>query len=238
MTGRSEDYHAALASTSRRQILDALVASTQPLDAAVVAGGLGLHVTTARFHLDQLTDAGLVRRRPSTERRRGRPRMLYSPAGAAHDTDAREQLIEVLAATLAREDHPTDEATSAGRRWADTFDAPAPDDPVSGLVRVLDQIGFDPEPAADASTIALRACPFRSAAREHPEVVCSVHRGLVQRLLENGAGDRAENGADNRSADRPGGGPGDAGPTAQLLPFVEPDLCLITLDQPAPAHRS
>src|SRR5690606_23798249 len=76
MTGRSEDYHAALASTSRRQILDALVASTQPLDAAVVAGGLGLHVTTARFHLDQLTDAGLVRRRPSTERRRGRPRML------------------------------------------------------------------------------------------------------------------------------------------------------------------
>ncbi|MFD2792390.1 helix-turn-helix transcriptional regulator [Promicromonospora vindobonensis] len=208
MTGRSEDYHAALASASRRQVLDALLAAPGPMDAAGVAEQLALHVTTARFHLDQLTDAGLARRRPSAEKRRGRPRILYSAAGAAHDTDAREQLIEVLADTLAREHQPSADATSAGRRWADTFDPPDTDGPVAGLVEVLDQIGFDPELTPDAKTIRLHACPFRSAAREHPEVVCSVHRGLVQRLLES------------------------TGPAPQLVPFVEPELCLVTLDRP------
>jgi predicted ArsR family transcriptional regulator len=208
MTGRSENYHAALASTSRRQVLDALLAASAPLDAAGVAEQLALHVTTARFHLDQLADAGLARRRPSAEGRRGRPRILYSPAGAAHDTDAREQLIEVLAATLAREQQPAADATSAGRRWADTFDAPGADGPVAGLVEVLDRIGFDPEVAPDAHAIRLHACPFRSAAREHPEVVCSVHSGLVQRLLES------------------------TGTASRLVPFVEPELCLITLEQP------
>ena len=208
MTGRSEDYHAALASTSRRQVLDALLAASEPLDAAGVAEALALHVTTARFHLDQLADAGLARRRPSTEKRRGRPRILYAPAGAAHDSDAREQLVGVLADTLAREKDPAADATSAGRRWADTFEASAAE-PVGGLVKVLDRIGFDPEVTLDGQTIRLHACPFRGAAREHPEVVCSVHRGLVQRLLET------------------------AGPAAQLVPFVEPELCLITLDRPA-----
>lgn len=209
MTGRSEDYHAALASTSRRQVLDVLLATAEPLDAAGVAEALGLHVTTARFHLDQLADAGLARRRPSAEKRRGRPRILYAPAGAAHDSDAREQLIGVLADTLARENEPAADATSAGRRWADTFDTPAADGPVGGLVKVLDRIGFDPELTPDGQAIQLHACPFRGAAREHPEVVCSVHRGLVQRLLES------------------------TGPAAQLVPFVEPELCLITLDRPA-----
>lgn len=205
MTERSGDYHAALASPSRRQVLDALLSSSEPLDAAAVAGRLGLHVTTARFHLDQLAAAGLVHRRAGVERRRGRPRLLYAPAGPPRDEDAREQLIQVLAAALAREDDPAADAVRAGRRWAETFDPPGSDDPVPGLVSLLDRLGFAPE--ADADAIRLRACPFRDAAREHPQVVCAVHRGLIEQLLEGAAAQ------------------------VRLVPFVEPELCLVALDR-------
>jgi predicted ArsR family transcriptional regulator len=201
MTTRSESYHAAMASPPRRSVLNALLASPDPLDAAIVAERVGLHVTTARFHLDQLVEAGLARRRPSVEQRRGRPRMLYAPAGAPRDRDAREQLIRVLAGALSRD--PDAEAIRAGRRWAAVFDAPDADDPVPGLVDVLERLGFDPE--RDGAAVRLPSCPFRGAAREHPEIVCAVHRGLVEQLLDGTA----------------------AG--ARLLPFVEPELCLIAI---------
>lgn len=200
----TEGYHAALASPSRRQVLDALVASREPLDATTVADRLGVHVSTARFHLDRLADAGLADRRSVAEKRRGRPRMLYSPAGIPRDEGAREQLIGVLAAALADEPDPAARAVRAGRSWAKGYTLD-PDDPVAGLVGVLDRLGFDAEPDVQAATIRLRACPFRDAARAHPEVVCSVHRGLIDRLLEATSTD------------------------ARLVPFAEPQLCLVTL---------
>jgi predicted ArsR family transcriptional regulator len=205
MIDRSEEYHAALASASRRQVLNALLASSEPLDAAAVAERLGQHVTTARFHLDQLAAAGLVQRRVGAEKRRGRPRLLYAPAGVVRDEDAREQLIQVLAAALAREDDAESDASRAGRRWAETFELPDQDDPVPGLVEVFERLGFEPETDADADSIRLRACPFRDAAREHPEVVCAVHRGLIEQLLAGTA------------------------PDARLIPFVEPELCVVAL---------
>jgi predicted ArsR family transcriptional regulator len=197
---RDDAYHAALASPTRRRVLDALRHSPIPLDASAVAGLLGLHVTTARFHLDQLTAAHLARRSTSAEHRRGRPRVLFAPAGPVRNADAREQLIEVLASAV-REG----EAMDAGRRWADELRIPDASDPAAAVFDILDRLGFAPEAEPAATTIRLRACPFRSAAREHPEVVCTVHRGMVERLLEG------------------------RGPRPGLLPFVEPELCLVTL---------
>jgi predicted ArsR family transcriptional regulator len=208
MIDQSEEYHAALASASRRQVLDVLRAAPEPLDASAVAEQLGLHVTTARFHLDQLTTAGLVQRRVGTEQRRGRPRVLYATAGSVREEDAHEQLIQVLTAALARKEDPDTDASGAGRRWAQIFEMPDPEDPVPGLVDVFERLGFDPEPEPENDTIRLKACPFRGAAREHPEVVCAVHRGLIEQLL------------------------GGSAPQARLLPFVEPELCVVTLAQP------
>jgi predicted ArsR family transcriptional regulator len=211
--GQDASYHAALASRARRQVLEALRSSPVPLDAASVAGSLGLHVTTARFHLDQLAATGLARRSTLAEPRRGRPRVLFAPAGAARDEDSREQLIEVLASAIHGNDDGVQESLRAGRQWADEIGPPDPDDPVRGLIDVLERLGFapdaDPDPDPDAATIRLLACPFRSAAREHPDVVCTVHRGLVERLLDG------------------------TGSEPQLVPFVEPELCLVTLGGPA-----
>jgi predicted ArsR family transcriptional regulator len=207
MINRSGRYHAALASTSRRWVLDALLSSPEPLAAVTVADHLGIHLTTARFHLDQLTAAGLIQRRVDTVKRRGRPRLLYGPAGLARDGDAREQLIQVLVGALAHENSVDADASLAGRRWAATFDPPDPDDPAPGLVEVFERLEFDPDVDTDADTIRLRGCPFRDAAREHREVVCAVHRGLIEQLLD---------GTTRR---------------ARLIPFVEAELCVVTLER-------
>jgi predicted ArsR family transcriptional regulator len=203
-------YHAALAPRTRRRVLDAVVRSEQPVDALTIATALELHVTTVRFHLEQLEVAQLVQRAQRAEKRRGRPRIRYV---AVRAEDSREQLIDVLAGALSqREDGGRARSVEAGRRWAEEF-APrtASDEPGSGngvdtLVAVLDDLGFDPVPV-DESTIELRDCPFRTAARAHPQVVCSVHRGLVEEILEQRGPERHP----------------------KLLPFVQPELCLITL---------
>ncbi len=199
------DDPAASTSPARRRVLSALVESRTPLDAASVAARVGLHVTTVRFHLDQLVAAGAATRRSHAEGRRGRPRILFAPAGPARDENVREQLIEVLATALAHDGDASPEALRAGRRWAGSFDTLDPQDPVPGLVDVLSRLGFGPEPDPGASTIALRSCPFREAARAHPDVVCAVHRGLIDQLCE-GTGHRAE-----------------------LIPFIAPDRCTVSV---------
>ena len=201
---RPEQHRAASPSAAGRQVLDELHAANAPLDAAAVAERLGVHVTTARFHLDRLADAGLARRRTGSEPRRGRPRILYTPTGPERDEESREQLIHVLAGALAAEDTAGTESVDAGRRWADSFEPFTDADPASGVVGVLDRLGFDPD--IHERQIRLRACPFRDAAREHPQVVCAVHRGLIEQLLEP------------------------TGTRARLVPFAEPDLCLVTLE--------
>ncbi|MEV1130744.1 helix-turn-helix domain-containing protein [Agromyces sp. NPDC049794] len=203
------DVHAVLASRSRRQVLHTIERSQEPVDALTIATELGRHVTTVRFHLDQLEAAHLVRRQVGAEPRRGRPRIRYVAASST-EGDSREQLIEVLAQALAERADGRSRSVEAGRRWADALMPAEPEpgdvDDVDTLVRVLDMLGFDPE-VAGGEVIRLRACPFRDAARDHPQVVCSVHRGLIEQLMEHRGSDRR----------------------AELLPFVEPELCLVTL---------
>jgi predicted ArsR family transcriptional regulator len=82
-------------------------------------------------------------------------------------------------------------------------------DAVGELVDVLDSLGFDPEVSGEE--ILMHECPFRSAARERPDVVCAVHQGLVQRMIGRRAPGASE------------------GPGARLVPFVEPELCVVRL---------
>jgi hypothetical protein len=62
---------------------------------------------------------------------------------------------------------------------------------LEALVADLDRLGFDPvvseDPDAEASgdpdvvtaVVAFANCPFAELARDHPDLVCSLHRGLV-----------------------------------------------------------
>ncbi len=47
-------------------------------------------------------------------------------------------------------------------------------------------LGFDPESVVDddGATIAFTRCPFRELAEANPDLVCSLHRGLVEGFAE------------------------------------------------------
>ncbi|HEY6746266.1 MAG TPA: helix-turn-helix domain-containing protein [Mycobacteriales bacterium] len=211
------DAATALASPQRRRLVELLGDGEAARDAHELAAATGLHVSTVRFHLGLLVRAGLVAGRSQPRATAGRPRTVYT-AISRPEQGGYPALARLLAAQLAdTPEERSSRAEEAGLAWAAELtpdsDLPARVDAehaASTVTGMFARLGFDPELAGDETDrqIRLRACPFRDAARVHPEVVCSVHLGLLRGTL-------ARLGAP---------------PTAtRLLPFVEPEQCLAQL---------
>ena len=210
-------------SAQRRRALRALEdlahrSPDQPVSIAAVAAELDLHVNTAREHLDRLVSSGLARRTRLAPSGRGRPGWGYtpsprrSPAAAEYVTLAR-----VLADHVAEHggDVRQDMAT-LGRRWGRSLadadhpaDHAADEQPDDMVVRLLGDLGFDPDVSARTPSVrvSLRRCPILEVARQRPEVVCQVHRGIVEGVLEAK----------------------DAPRDVSLQAFAEPGACLLQL---------
>jgi predicted ArsR family transcriptional regulator len=211
--------HGALAVASRVRLLDALRASERPLDARELATVCGLHVSTVRFHLDVLSEAGLVRSHPEPPRTRGRPRLLYAPASVGDPGTAKPTGYQMLATVLAAHwaETPAERAQRAERAgWAVARERglrprPSPaltaEESVAQVSGLFTELGFEPELAREGRDlqIHLHACPFRAVAQEHPEVVCSMHLGLLRGALAELAAPAT---------------------ASSLRPFVEPHLCV------------
>ena len=218
-------------SKPRRRLLKLLRRSDTPLDVYQLAEVTGLHITTVRAHLDLLAKAGQVTVQKTPRTTPGRPRTVY----AARTEEAPPDGYRPLAALLAAQLGPTPRtrrrrAEKAGRDWATTL-IPATnitnlDETAHRIVDLFTEMNFDPEladPAPDTGEreIRLRACPYRDVAREHPDVVCAIHLGLLQGALTQ---------------------LGNPPTTVRLVPFVKPHLCLAYLtpdhadtDVPRPA---
>ena len=218
--------------------MQALRAGAGSLDVQAIAEQVGLHTNTVRSHLDQLMDAGLVESAVQERTTPGRPRLLFrataTPGAGAEGSY--KVLAEVLASGIRDgEPAPGAVAAQAGRRWGQSLERQggASAEPLDSgraidrIVALLDDVGFAPRvsnataartlsgatgnAAGNATVIELHQCPFYDIAREHTDVVCAVHLGLIQ-----GALDQMQ-----------------APPSSvRIEPFVRPDLCLV---QMAPA---
>lgn len=211
--------HRALSSPVRSQIVDVLRVGEAAQDVQMLADHLGLHVNTVRAHLTLLENAGLVASEPEERDRPGRPRLVYRATGAADDLGegaGYRFLAQILAGHLAATaTDPSQAAEQAGAAWGHflvrrppPFSSITPDEAIEHIVGLLTDFGFLPElddQAPDAPRILLRRCPFLDVARDHPEVVCSIHLGLMRGALD-------ELGAAVEATD--------------LLPFVAPNLCV------------
>lgn len=207
----------------------------QPHSAREIAEHLGVHITTARFHLDLLIDAGIVQTQ-SIRSGVGRPHKVYSvrPGSlrAASSEQSYRRLAELLADSLAAGQHTTPE--DAGAAWGRSKTAAVlgagTGDParssgqwigkIGQMVDVLQEWGYTPEIAlaADGRTarVSLRDCPFLELAAKHPDVVCGVHRGLIRGTLEALGENNTEIG---------------------LEPFIGPTHCLAHLRTRSPFDR-
>jgi len=207
---------------SRSRVLEILQDTGAQLGVNDVAARLSLHPNTVRFHLDALVAAGLVDSEAEESDLRERPRTLYSANANSASAGRRNYrlLAEILASSMAAQiSHPREASINAGQEWGRYLGkGPPPFKRVDAgeatrrLVSAMEDIGFAPEAVTRGRyrKVLLHRCPFREVAQEHPEVVCSIHLGLMNRLL-------AELDAPLE--------------VDQLDPFVEPSQCVASLSR-------
>lgn len=177
----------------RAAVLAHLQEAAGPAGVADVARSTGLHVNTARFHLDGLVAQGRAQRHAEQGGGRGRPRILYTALVQDSGPRSFRLLAEMLTGLVGSLDPRGSAARDAGRAWGRSL--------VSGtlpgagigegaslerLDTVLDEVGFRQTRRDDEAGIELRIhhCPFVEVARQDPDVVCTLHRGLLEGAVE------------------------------------------------------
>lgn len=187
-----------------------------------VAERLGWPVETARRHLENLAQRGLVRRETGAPGARGRPPMTYRTTGgmdSSGPTDYR-LLAEILAAGMQKRPDGAHDAFEFGHSWVldrfpraaagSTAPVPSVQAVASALQAFLAEHSFEPttELRGEHIDISLWQCPFLGLVDRYGEVICALHDGVIAGLIA--------------ASDVPA-------TCHELRPFDRPDRCLVTL---------
>lgn len=191
-------------SPERRIALSALRSAKSPIRVRDLVDQLDLHENTIREHLEGLVKSAHAERVQLISSGRGRPSYGYRARedfAAQIEPEARDYapLALVLARQLAAIGGDSRRvAISAGEEWArHFFNSPQELSESKIAIRkrifdVLKSLGYSPKSDAKLNSIRLRTCPLLSAARLEPEIVCSVHLGLVRGFVSQAGGDPDE----------------------------------------------
>jgi predicted ArsR family transcriptional regulator len=194
------DVLKALGDNTRYAIYLELLRAPRPLATAEIAEALGLHPNTVRPHLERMREVGLLDLEVGPRGDVGRPQHRYSPAADAPALGLEPPVMPLLARMVLRMAEQAGlgaaDAAHVGRAQGSADAGPYTDAPstIEALVDELDRLGFDPVVADDprhgdeSAVLAFAHCPFGEVAHEHPELVCAIHRGLVEGFLD-GMGD-------------------------------------------------
>lgn len=193
-----EGLAAALGDPTRRGIYMALRQSAEPLTSSQIAELFSIHTNVARHHLDKLAEEGYVRPSRDGQKRRiqaGRPPKTYevtSKTIAVHPGRRYDLLVELLVRVLNRV-RPSDLPLVAeqigreyGRELAGSLGAPTEpgyEAAVAALARVMGGVGFEVSVEPGGDRLLTSHCPFGEAATDHPEVICSLDRGMVAGIM-------------------------------------------------------
>ena len=180
------DVLKALGDNTRYAVYLELARSPHPLSTAEVAGSLGLHVNTVRPHLERMREVGLLEVQADARGGVGRPQNRYALAPDAPSLGLEPPLFPLAARLLLRLAAETgageEEATEIGREQGRADGRRAVPPCLEAVVARLATLGFDPAVVSSdgGATIAFTHCPFGDLAVTHPEIMCSLHRGLVE----------------------------------------------------------
>lgn len=201
------DVLKALGDNTRYAIYLELARSPVPLSTAEVAESLRLHVNTVRPQMERMREVGFLAVAPDHRGAPGRPQHRYSLAPDAPtlglEPPAFPMLARMLVGTAARAGAGSDDARAAGREQGEAEAAGFSRDErqpcTAALMSMLGRLGFDPEAVEDddgSTTVAFTRCPFRELAEANPDLVCALHRGLVEGFVDQvGGGEVAEFGS-------------------------------------------
>jgi len=187
LDSRISDLTQALGDPTRRAIYIAVRESPEPLTTSKIAELFELHPNVARHHLDRLATDGYLQvshQRPSDSTGVGRPAKCYEVTKkevTVHFAPRRfEMLVDMLLHILEEldPDDVPEVAERVGRAYGKQLatEIGVPDDPgydaaVQAVASAMTGLGFSVD------------CPFGETATSHPEVVCSLDRGIVGGLF-------------------------------------------------------
>ena len=165
---------------------------------STVADLFDIHTNVARHHLDRLADDDYleVGHQATGSHGAGRPAKTYKATNnevTVHFAPRRfEMLTEMLFKVLEEvaPDNVSDVAESVGRSYGEQLAAEigAPDDPgyddaVQAVASAMTGLGFSVDPDVQGQRLLTSHCPFGETATNHPEVICSLDRGIVKGLF-------------------------------------------------------
>lgn len=182
----------ALGDNTRYAIYLELARSPLPLTTAEVAETLELHVNTVRPHLERMREVGLLRVDTGGRGGVGRPQHRYSLSNDAPSLGLEPppfpKLAKMLLSAAAQSGLDRSEMLGAGREQgrADALRWAPGSDPLEALVAEQATLGFDPALVEDehSATVAFAHCPYQALAESHPDIVCGLHCGLVEGLVD------------------------------------------------------
>lgn len=180
------------------RILRLLASAPAAMTIADIHGRIGGHLNRFRTPLRRLVADGFAEEASVLPGGRGRPARAYTATAAGiqvalEDPDRvlLDALVEGAADLLATSHDPVGNAHLLGAAWGRRL-------PGLDLVEALGAQGFAPQVENDR--ILLRTCPILHAARRNTEVVCAIHRGLMEAMSVE---------------------------SIVLVPFAEPGACVI-----------
>ena len=188
----------------RRQLYLIVRRAGRALSRDDVAGQAGISRRLAAFHLDKLTERGLLRTHYARPPGRsgpgaGRSARYYEPSEMEIDVSIPERRYDLAGRLLIgaiKSESSREPAYAAALRVARQEGAkiggqvrqgrrlrrPGADRTLATAAKVLDDYGFEPyRPGPDS--VALRNCPFRTLAREAPEIICRMNQAFVEGLV-------------------------------------------------------
>lgn len=185
--------------STRSRILRYLEESGGPVRVAAIAAHLGLNHTGVRRHLAALRDAGLVVEERELPGVPGRPPLQYRAArtgGAGPPAAGVYEELAVLLLGLGKKDRSARAlGVDEGRRLMSSERAPRSGTPpaTDSLERLEAEEarrGFEPELQRRGPEVDLIAgrCSVERAAAADPDVVCEIHRGMIEGMLQGTGG--------------------------------------------------
>lgn len=179
----------AVSDPTRVSILGAL-AATAGLTVADLTERLGLHHSAIRAHLQTLAAAGLIRQHNRPAVGRGRPAKVFRVAPGALERwgvgGPHRDLAEMLVDMVSTGDDAATAGRRAGRRMAAAY---CHADELGQVEAVTRRLGFEPSVPVRAGarvSVRLAACPFAASAETAPQLVCGLHRGVVEGVVDGG----------------------------------------------------
>ncbi|HET7724311.1 MAG TPA: helix-turn-helix domain-containing protein [Propionibacteriaceae bacterium] len=187
----------ALEDDLRRELYEFVTACSRPVSREQAAHALGVPPHQAKFHLDRLEEAGLlkaeyVRLTGRSGPGAGRPAKVYrrSDAEISVSLPGREYALagELMATAIddsSRSDLPVVEALAraARARGAELGEAAPPDSAaLESAKELLSGLGYEPRVEGDA--VLMANCPFHSLAAGHPALVCGMNQALLEGVCD------------------------------------------------------